>query len=175
MNTEEYFSVIPEDIKNRYPQRMNPLLPTYYQFSIARMPTVTYFCQSASLPTITMSDIQVATPFVYAKFPSKLDFDDLTIGFVVDEEMKNWLEIYNWMRSCTNTEGFTEFKSPSTHLSQATLFVLNSTKHPKISVQFEGLYPKTLSSIDFSSTVLDPEPFIANCTFGYRNYNITVL
>jgi hypothetical protein len=172
MDTTKYFSPFPQDFKNRYPERMNPLLPTYYQFSISRLPTVSYFCQSASLPTVTLTEVQMPTPFVYAKYPSKIEFDDLTIGFVVDEEMKNWLEIFNWMRSASTTEDFNEIKDPSTHLSNATLFILNSTKHPKMSVQFDGLYPKNLSSIDFSSTVLDPEPFVATCTFGYRSYSI---
>jgi len=169
------FTDIPETITSRYPERINPLLPTYYKFVIARLPTTSYFCQTASLPTVTMSEVQMPTPFVPLKAPSKLDFDELSITFVVDEEMKNWLEIFNWMRSVTNVENFSEVRALNTHLSTANLLVTNSTKNPKINVTFEGLYPRTLSSIDFSSTVVDPEPFQATATFAYRYYNIEVL
>ena len=169
------FDTIPEEVENRYPERINPLLPTYYRFAIARSPNVSYFCQSASLPTITMSEVLMPTPFMPVKAPSKMDFDELSITFIVDEEMKNWLEIFNWMRSCTNVEDYSEFSYPATHLTTANLIILSSTKNPKINVTFEGLYPRSLGSIDFSSTVMDPEPFQCTATFAYRNYNIEVL
>lgn len=169
------FTDIPEDIKGRYPERINPLLPTYYRFEIRRLPTVSYFCQSASLPTVTMSEVLMPNPFTPIKAPSKMDFDELSIGFVVDEQMTNWLEIFNWMRSVTNVENYTEFRPVNTHTSTANLMIMNSAKHPKLNVTFEGLYPRTLSSIDFTSTVMDPEPFIANCTFAYRSYSVEVL
>jgi hypothetical protein len=168
------FSVIPQDIKDRYPERINPLLPTYYRFMIDRLPTVSYFCQTASLPTVTLSEVQMPNLFVPLKFPSKLDFDELSITFVVDEQMKNWLEIFNWMRSCTQVEGFEEFAAINRHLSTANLYILNSTKNAKMSVTFEGLYPRTLSALDFSSSVMDPEALQATATFAYRNYNIEV-
>ena len=169
------FSIFPEDIKDRYPERINALLPTYYRFSINRLPNTMYFCQTASLPTVTMSEVLMPTPFMAIKNPSKLDFDELSITFVVDEEMKNWLEIFNWMRSVTNVEDYNEFKAPNTHLSTANLVILNSAKQPKINVTFEGLYPRTLGSVDFSSTVIDPEPFQCTATFAYRNYNIEIM
>ena len=115
------------------------------------------------------------SPFVPIKFPSKLDFDELSITFVIDEQMKNWLEIFNWMRSCTQVEGFSEFAATNKHLSTANLYILNSSKNPKYSVTFEGLYPRTLSAVDFSSTVMDPEALQATATFAYRNYNVEVL
>ena len=141
------FSSIESGILDRYPQHMNPLLPTYYRFSIARLPTVSYFCQSVSLPTITMSEVLMPTPFVQISRPSKLDFDELTIGFVVDESMGNWLELYNWMRSVTNVEDYKEFKPTNTHVSTANLIILNSTKNPKLNVTFYDIYARHHYSI----------------------------
>ena len=114
-------------------------------------------------------------PFVPISRPSKLDFDELTIGFVVDENMGNWLELYNWMRSVTNVEDYKEFKAVNTHVSTANLIILNSSKNPTLNVTFYDIYPRTLSSIDFSSSVIDPEPFVGSCTFKYRSYEIEVL
>jgi hypothetical protein len=169
------FVGIPESVLNRYPERINPLLPTYYRFSILRLPNTSYFCQSASLPTVSMSEVIMPTPFMAVKAPSKMEFDELSITFIVDEEMKNWLEIFNWMRSSTNVEDYTEFNNPNTHLSTGNLIILNSKKNPSINVTFEGLFPRTLGSIDFSSSGIDPEPFQCTATFSYRNYNIEIL
>lgn len=169
------FTSIEDGILDRYPQHMNPLLPTYYRFTLARLPKVTYFCQNASLPSVTMSEVIMPTPFMQIKRPSKMDFDELSIGFVVDESMGNWLEIFNWMRSVTNVEDYKEFRPPNTHVTTANLIILNSSKNPKINVTFYDIFPKSLSSIDFTSTVMDPEPFVANATFSYRSYDIEIL
>jgi len=169
------FTDIEQGILDRYPQYLNPLLPTYYRFSIARLPKVSFFCQSASLPTITMSEVIMPTPFVQISRPSKMEFDELSISFVVDENMGNWLEIYNWMRSVTNVENYDEFRPTNTHVSTANLIILNSKKNPKLNVTFNDIYPRSLTSIDFSSSVIDPEPFVATCTFKYRSYEIEVL
>lgn len=166
---------IPEDIKNRYPSNISSLLPTYYRFVMTRLPTVTYFCQSASIPSVTLSDVTMPTPFVSIKAPSKMEFDDLTITFVVDENMTNWFELYNWMRSTTNVEDYSEFKPTNTHLTTANLLILNSSKTPKINVTFDGVYPKNISSVDFSSTIIDPEPIICTALFGYRSYSVEIL
>ena len=169
------FTDIEQGILDRYPQYLNPLLPTYYRFSIARLPKVSFFCQSASLPTITMSEVIMPTPFVQISRPSKMEFDELSISFVVDENMGNWLEIYNWMRSVTNVENYDEFRPTNTHVSTANLIILNSKKNPKLNVTFNDIYPRSLTSIDFSSSVIDPEPFVATCTFKYRSYEIETL
>jgi hypothetical protein len=76
------------------------------------------------------------------------------------------------MRSCTNVENYDEFRSTNTHLTTANMIVLNSGKQPRLNVTFEGLYPKNLSSLDFSSTVIDPEPIQSTAIFGYRSYSI---
>ena len=162
----------PEDIKDRYPESINALLPTYFRFTMNRTPNTTYFCQTASIPSVTLTDVAMPNPFVPIKAPSKMEFDDLSITFVVDENLTNWLEIYNWMRSCTNVENYDEFRSPNTHLTTANMIVLNSGKQPRLNVTFEGLYPKNLSSIDFSSVLIDPEPIQSTATFGYRSYYI---
>ena len=80
------------------PDSINPLLPTYYQFTISRLPGVNYFCQTASLPSLSLSQVSMPTRFTTLQSPSKITFDELTVTFVVDEAMKNWMEIYNWMR-----------------------------------------------------------------------------
>jgi len=169
------FTDIPPDIKNRYPEHINALLPTYFRFTLGRLPTTTYFCQSASIPSVTLTDVAMPTPFVPIKSPSKMEFDDLSITFVVDEDLKNWLEIFNWMRSCTNVENYEEFKPTNTHLSTANLIILNSGKQPKLNITYEGVYPKNLSSVDFSSTVIDPEPLQCTAVFGYRSYSVETL
>ena len=81
-------SGISADFLTRQPDNLNPLLPTYFQFSMKRCPHVTFFCQSANLPSISASPLEQPTRFVgIPHAPGIPEFDDLTINFIVDEEM----------------------------------------------------------------------------------------
>ena len=169
------FAGISMDNLERYPERINPLLPTYYQFSIFKIPNVNYFCQTASLPSLSLSQVNMPTRFSTLQSPAKLTFDELTITFIVDVAMKNWMEIYNWMRSTTNVDSYKEYRPDNEQSTTASLLILNSSKNPKLNVTFNSLYPITLSALDFTSTGTDPEPLQATCSFSYRSYDIEIL
>ena len=86
--------------QQRQPKTHNQLLPTSYKFVLARAPQLTFYCQSLSLPTISTDTITQESPFTDISNPAgKISFEDLTLNFVVDEKMANWLEIYHWMTS----------------------------------------------------------------------------
>jgi hypothetical protein len=165
-----------QDYLTRQPNNLNPLLPTYFQFSMKRCPTVTYFCQSANLPGLNVEAIPQPTRFRSIPHSAGVpDFEDLTINFVVDETLTNWLEIYEWMRSTTTAKDGTEITDAEEHYTDATLTILNSAMLPKIRVSFENLLPLSLSSIEFDSTTTVPEALIGTATFTYTTYEITKL
>jgi 7-cyano-7-deazaguanine synthase in queuosine biosynthesis len=104
-----------------------------------------------------------------------VEFEDLTVSFIVDETLDNWLEIYNWMRSASNTKDFKEYEDSKEHYVDATLTVLNSSMTPQIRVEYENIIPTSLSALEFDSTVSTPEALIASATFKYTTYEITKL
>ncbi len=167
---------ISTDFLARQPDNLNPLLPTYFQFSMKRCPHVTFFCQGANLPSINVSVIEQPTRFVdIPHAPGVPEFDDLTINFMVDEEMNNWMELYKWIRSTVHTDDYTEYEKAPEHYTDATLTILNSAMNPKIRVQFFNLLPTSLSGLEFDSTTTSPDALIGTATFRYTNYEITKL
>jgi hypothetical protein len=158
------------------PTNPNFLSPLNFKFSIKRAPHINFFIQKVSIPSINLPSYESPNPFVKIPEPGDhINYGDLEITFRVDEELKNWLEIQNWMRSNTNVEDFEEIQDANKWTSNATLLILNSAKNLKISVAFSNLFPISLSPIDFSSTIVDPEPFQASCTFSYRSYIVEIL
>ena len=103
------------------------------------------------------------------------EFEDLTINFMVDEELTNWIEIWNWIRTISNTQDHTEYIEADQHYSDATLSLLNSSMTPKIRVEFRNIIPTSISALEFDSTVSNPDPLIATATFRYTTYEITKL
>jgi len=74
------------------------LSPIGFKFQLNNFPEVNYFVQSASLPGISISAIDVPTALkTIAIAGDEVNFEELSIKFIVDENMKNWLAIYDWI------------------------------------------------------------------------------
>ena len=82
------------------PSTHNLLTNNKFRFVLTRCPTVTYFCQRANIPSLSFGVSQNSNPTgITSRRPgTSYVYEDLQIGFAVDESMKNWLEIHNWMR-----------------------------------------------------------------------------
>ena len=92
-----------------------------------------------------------------------------------DSIIDDFYDIRRFKLSPGNYQLSLEIQDVNKWTSNATLLILNSAKNLKLSVAFSNLFPISLSPIDFSSTIVDPEPFQANCTFSYSHYNVEIL
>ena len=82
-------------IKNR-----NFLSPSGFQFNLARAPKVDFFSNSTRIPGIQLGNIDVGNYLKSIPVPGdQIQFEDLTLQFLVDENMENYLEIHNWIYS----------------------------------------------------------------------------
>ena len=168
----------------------NFLSPTGFKFSLKRSPGVAFFCNQANIPSL---DLGIATQPTYLKdidVPGdKIQFGDLTLRFLVDEDLVNYMEIQNWIRGLGYPESLTEFdrletesvlpgnfgKAGDNIYSDGTLQVLSSNLVAKFNVNFKDMFPYSLSTITFDATDTDIEYFTAEVSFKYTIYNLTDL
>jgi len=171
---KEFFGGVPLDINDRTPSNTNMLLSTGFRFLLTRTPNITYYCQSANIPDVNLGEMEQPTRFIPIKHPgNSFTYGDLELGFIVDEDMENWREIHNWMRSLKNVEDFTEFEAnPTEHYSDARLMILNSAMKPNLEVDFKDIFPKSLSGIQFNSDTDDASQIICTASFAFTSYNI---
>lgn len=169
------------------PDNINMLSPLGYRFVVQKLPTVNYFCQTVAIPSIGIQAIPVPTPFAALSLPGgRVQFDPLTVRFKVDEDLKNYLEIYNWIIGLGHPESLEQtrklsFNAPipsakeGTHasmVSDASLVILTSHKNPQIKINFVQLYPVTISEVNFDSTDNDVIHIEATATFNYQRFTI---
>ena len=116
----------------------------------------------------------------------KMDFEDFTLRFLVDEYLENYQEIQHWMRGLGFPESLSEIykyqkeksdisqpnKSQLNLYSDGTLTVLDSVNNPKFNIVFENMFPVSLSTLVFDATQTDLEYFTAEVNFKYTIYNI---
>ena len=167
----------------------NFLSPTGFKFALKRSPGVAFFCNQANIPSL---DLGVAEQPSYLKdipLPGdKMQFGDLNLRFLVDEDLVNFMEIQNWMRGLGFPESLAEFndlkneailgpmgKSTEDVYSDGTLQILSSNLVPKFQVVFNDLFPYSLSTVTFDATDTDIEYFTADVSFKYTLYQITDL
>ena len=173
------------------PENRNFLSPTGFKFSLKRIPKVSFFCNSANIPDITLGIAVQPTYLKDIELPGdKLIFGDLTLRFLVDEDLKNYLEIQNWMRGLGYPESLQEIytfqktgninpKLDSQRqlglFSDCTLQVLTSSSIPNFQVAFKDLFPYSLGTLSFDATATDVQYFTADVSFKYTIYNIVDL
>tara|TARA_Y100000114_G_scaffold55779_2_gene51038 strand:- start:2597 stop:3115 length:519 start_codon:yes stop_codon:yes gene_type:complete len=162
------------------PTNKNMLGQTGFRLVMDRLPTMTYFSQRVSLPTISLSGAAtLVNPVLDYTLPGeKLTFGDLSVTFRVDEDMKNFLELYNWLVGLGAPESsnqYRRFQNASINqnvLSDGTLIILSSKYNPNIRVKFRGMFPESLSELQFETSAADIDYLEATATFKYRDYMI---
>ena len=78
----------------------NFLSPIGFVFLLEKAKKVSFLCQRASIPELNVGDIQVPTRgLVRVPIEGNIEYGDLTLEFIVDEDLRNYMEIHNWLRA----------------------------------------------------------------------------
>ena len=83
---------------SRQPTVLDYSSPTQFRFMIHQLPKVEFFTTAANIPAISLGELVIPTP--YKSIPilgDNLTFDNLSISFIVDEELQNYRTIHDWM------------------------------------------------------------------------------
>ena len=82
----------------RQPDKLDYASPTQFRFGIHQLPKVEFFTTAINLPGISLGTTTMATPYKDIPLPGeKLEYGNLTIEFLVDEYLENYISLHNWM------------------------------------------------------------------------------
>jgi hypothetical protein len=167
---------------NRTPTNKNFLSPLGFKFTIFKTPGVNYFVQAAAIPSLNLGRTETGTPFSRIKFPGdKLDYSDLNITFRVDEELRNYFELYSWMTQLGKPNDYSQYQTIANAnrgegiQSDATLIILSSSKTPIVEVNFKNIYPVSLSEVNFNTQMTDVDYIDVIATFAYETYTVNYI
>ena len=72
--------------------------PTTWRIRFDRIPKVEWFCTNVNIPGITLGEASYPTPMTDIGITGdKLTFETLTMTFLVDEELQNYRQIWDWL------------------------------------------------------------------------------
>ena len=171
-------------------ENRNFLSPVGFKFTLKRSPKVAFFCNQANIPDLNLGI--AIQPNYLRDIPTpgdKIEFGDLNIRFLVDENLENYMEMQNWIRGLGYPEDVQEFRNLEAQgiiqgsykndrqniYSDGTLQILSSNLVAKFNVSFKDLFPYSLATLTFDATQTDVQYFTADASFKYTSYNITDL
>ena len=165
-------------------QNRNFLAPVGFKFTLAKEPKVSFFCNSARIPEITLGNTVQPSYLKDIDIPGeKLTYGDFSLRFLVDENLENYMKIHNWLTGLGFPETTQQIKTLTTdeisgegaldqQFSDASLHILNSNFRDVAIVKFRDLFPVALSSLEFDASDTDINYFTADVTFKYTIYDI---
>ena len=169
---------------NDQPDNTQFLSPLGFNFMIKKLPNTNYFVQSVNVPSVQATDVVVPTPFTnIPTIGDRLNYSEFQLSFKVDEDMTNYIELYDWLLQLHFPEDFAQSKNiyekqnnvdflADGPYSDATLTILNSAMNPNKEVIFEDCYPIALSDLQFSTTAASVDYIECQATFRYRMFRI---
>ena len=185
----------------RQPEQLDYASPTQFRLGINQLPKVEFFTVAANLPGISAGTVTQATPFKdIPLMGEKMEYENLSISFIVDEYLENYISLHNWMVGIgfpENREQFRTFRDVTSNTpagggtptvdrigsatadramySDAFLQILSNKNNPIVEVNFENAFPISLSALDFTQTATDVEYMVATAEFAYQIYEIKTL
>lgn len=159
----------------------NFLSPLNFKFTLKRAPHVNFFVQRVNIPGLSLPEIDVNNPLIRVPYPGDhLLYDELELSFKVDENLRNYMEIHEWIRAM-GKRSFAEYRdlvsnsmaSGESIRSDISLTVLTSNRNANYDVVFKDAFPTKLTGLDFNTMAGDIDYIEASATFRYITYDIT--
>ena len=150
-----------------------------FEFVLQRLPNFTFSVQSVNLPTMSLGSISVNSPYATVEIPGNtLSFGQLSLTFLVDEDMQSWYEIYWWMYQLGNPISLNKRGNLrdrddviNSVTSDASLIIKTNANNPNWKVNFFGVYPTEIGEVTFSS-VESQEFLTSTVTFNFTYYEM---
>jgi hypothetical protein len=168
------------------PSSFDQTNPALFRLIFNKFPNVEYLSYSVNIPGVSLGEIIQPTPLLDLRLPGdKLTFDPLTLNFIVQENLANYIEIYNWMFGIGHPQSLDSYKtiarsSPNNSnrvniYSDATLFMLSNKQNPIAKVTFVDVYPTALSPLQYDASVTDVTPITTDVTLNYSYYKLETI
>ena len=144
------------------PKNINPLADVQFRFDVAALPNTSFFIQTVNLPGIALEGASIGVPQLqnFSRHTGVITYEPLSVTFMIDEYLKNWQEIFEWM------------VGEESKYTSAVLTIVSSSMNPTLEIHFKDIFPTSLSEIAFDSTTTDPVYQIATVAFNYTEYII---
>jgi hypothetical protein len=134
-----------------------------FQLNVPVCPLLSGFVQMVNIPSISIGEVGVETSLVQIKHPGdKLTYGTLTVTFLLNEDLSNWFQVYEWMSALgfpERHEQYVEFMEKKKSLdgydtptTTGKLILYNNNNIQMKIMSFYDLFPVNLIEIPMTTT-----------------------
>lgn len=158
----------------------NYFTPLEFRITVKRLPYCEFFTQQTNIPNISVSPIVQPTRFnpVY-QIGDIVTYGNLDLNFIIDEQMNNYTEIFDWMISAAFPQKHEQYqtleKTTDGRFSDIIITIMNSKKNSNIEITYVNCFPISLSDVQLNTTDSDVIYPQAVATFQYDSFSIKKL
>ena len=174
-----------------------------FQLNIPIFPLTQWFVVSCNVPGVTMGQGVVPTPLIDVPLMGdKLTYDQFNMTFLVDEKLKNYIELHDWLVNMAAPQNHDQFGARNSEYvispSQPTKFyrngeevtgstsdrdlycdiqltILSSKNNPVAVITMQNAFPVTLSALDYTQQDTDTTYVQGNVSFAFMLYTIAAV
>lgn len=153
------------------PDNLNNATINNFRMVFSKLPTMEFFITSCNIPSITLGE--AIAPNYNIDRPllgDKLTYGELSLEFLVDEELRNWEEIHNWMLSIGTPSSTAQYDALGQY-SDASLIVTTNSGNPVVEFKFIDSFPTSLGDLQFSNAGA-ADTLVGSASFRFRGYDI---
>ena len=126
---------------------------------------IEFFAVSVQIPSVSLSAAATKFRNKWGFEPGdSLVYEPLQVRLAVDENMKCYKEVFDWIKGHTNQ---TDLK-----MSDITLIVMSSHNNPNVKFKFVNAFPTSLGQIEFNAQQGDVEYAFIDVTFQYDYFEM---
>ena len=190
------------DALSRQPTVFDYSQQSQFKVFLPLFPTTEWFVVRANVPGVSMGQAVQTTPLLDMPIiGDKLTYDDFYVTFLVDEELKNYTEMHDWLINCAAPQERSQFrgkerpagipKRPQTQIqdlllgnipesdrdlySNLDLFIMSSKNNPVVKIQMVEAFPISLTNIEYSHQESDVTYAECTATFAFSYFTISAV
>jgi len=126
-----------------------PLLPQ--QLTLGANNELLLNIQGVVMPSMSLAPLEMnwqGTKRQVASTP--LEFEQMTVQFIVDSQFKNWILLYKWMTYISNNRD-KMLENYSGYAVDSSLSVHDNFQNEILRIAFTGMWPVNLQEVSFST------------------------
>lgn len=145
----------------------NQSIASNFKILIGGKQELEFFATTVNIPTLSLGPIEVPYQDTRAKIPdNRFMWDDLTINFILDEELYSYELIKNWMYDVRNKEKWL------TGIKDVHIIPQDSNKSIEFSFLAQGAWPNMIAGWQYASTSTISDYITFDVTFSYQHLDI---
>lgn len=157
----------------------NFLTTSRFLVNLSRLPGVDFYCQSVTTPDINVNTnlTKYSVGYTY-ETDTQISYGNLTLTFIVDENLDNYNQVLNWMQSISPDENFEKTsellensKKEGYGFDYTDVELILNNSQLKTSYIYKNCVPVSLSGLEFN--VSEDLYISASLTFAVPQIEIT--